>query len=345
MDIDIDIPSHKRERVFDTVRKYLESIGGNITRVATFGTKTGKSAITTACRGVGVDSDTAKHLSSLIPIERGKVRDLHTCYYGKGDIKPIAEFVNICNQYAHLNLIEVAFGIEGMVDSRSVHSCGVVITNTDITDHNAVMVAGNGEFITAWSLSECEYTGGIKYDFLNLKSGTMIQLAFENLIKAGHMEWQGSLRATYEKYLMPHLLDKDNQEMWYKLNHQQILSAFQFESQAGAKALSKIKPTSVIEMAAANTLMRLQSDGEEQPIDVYTRYKNDINEWYKDMETFGLNDDEVKILERHLLHDYGVSATQESMMMLSMDNEIAGFDVVESNMLRKAVAKYYWRVM
>lgn len=50
-DIDIDIPSHKRNRVFSEVLKYYKSIGGDIVRVCTFGTETAKSAIQTACRG------------------------------------------------------------------------------------------------------------------------------------------------------------------------------------------------------------------------------------------------------------------------------------------------------
>jgi len=55
-----------------------------------------------------------------------------------------------------------------------------------------------------------------------------------------------------------------------------------------------------------------------------------MNEWKKW---------EIKTIEKHLLKNYGVCSTQESMMMLSMDKDIANFNVVESNVLRKGVAK------
>ena len=66
--IDIDIPSHMRQKVFDVLTQYFESIGGSIVRVATFGTETAKSAIRTSGRGLGVNSDVLNHLSSLIPM-------------------------------------------------------------------------------------------------------------------------------------------------------------------------------------------------------------------------------------------------------------------------------------
>ena len=86
--------------------------------------------------------------------------------------------------------------------------------------------------------------------------------------------------------------------------------------------------------------MRLMAeDGKEQPMDMYVRYKNDINEWYKDMRDYGLNEDEIEILKDHLLIDYGVCATQESMMLLTMNEKICNFSVKETNTLRRAIAK------
>lgn len=338
-DIDVDLPSTKRDIAFEVVQRYMRSIGGDIIRCATFGTETARSAITTACRGLGIDSNIARHLSSLIPIVRGKVRDLKTCYYGNDELEPVYEFVSICDQYKELGLIEVAMEIEGLVNKASIHSCGVFLVNEDFSTHNAIHIAPNGEYVSAWDLSDSEYVGNIKYDFLVTRSCAMIQTCVESLIEAGHMEWQGSLRATYEKYLLPSVLEQNDPVMWDKLNNAQVISAFQMDSPAGVKALAAIRPKSIVELAAANTLLRLQSDGDEQPIDAYVRYKEDITRWYEDMRAYGLNEDEITLLKEHLDVDYGVSATQESMMMLSMDKRIAGFNVVEANLLRKAVAK------
>ena len=56
------------------------------------------------------------------------------------------------------------------------------------------------------------------------------------------------------------------------------------------------------------------------------------------MKRYGLNKKEIEIMKKHLGKLYGVADTQESIMELSMDNEISGFDVVGANKLRKAVA-------
>src|SRR3712207_3199318 len=202
------------------------------------------------------------------------------------------------------------------------------------------MRSPSGELISQWELHDSEECGGLKYDFLNTKTCAMIQKTLEMLINHEKIESQGSLRKTYDKYLHPDVIDTQSPEMWQKLNDGELISAFQFDSLAGEQALKAIKPMNLLEASAGNTLMRLMvEDGQERPLEMYVRYKQDINEWYKDMRAFGLNDNEMKLLEKHLSHDYGVCATQESMMMLSMDRNIAGFDVVESNILRKSVAK------
>lgn len=168
---------------------------------------------------------------------------------------------------------------------------------------------------------------------------SMIQIATELLIEAGHMEWQGSLRQTYNKYLHPDVRNYDNPNYYEALNKGELISAFQFDSQVGNVALTSIRPTSLLEVANANSLMRLMSDHGEQPMDKYIRYKNDINEWYKDMEDFGLTPEEIKLVRKHLDKDNGVCSSQEGMMLLTMDEEVANFDVVQSNKLRKGCAK------
>jgi DNA polymerase-3 subunit alpha len=86
--------------------------------------------------------------------------------------------------------------------------------------------------------------------------------------------------------------------------------------------------------------MRLMPEqGEESPIDTYIKYKNDISLWYKEMRDYGLNEEEIKILEPHLLPVYGVAETQEVVMKLSMDEKISGFNVAQANMIRKSIAK------
>lgn len=342
MDIDIDIPSHKRDRVFDSLSAYYESIGGNITRVCTFGTETAKSTILTAARGLKINNDVGLYLSSLIPVERGKVWDIEDCYYGneaKGR-KPIADFVNTVDEYKDLKLLQVALGIQGLINKRSSHACGVIITNEPLENKNVLMRTPSGEKVTQFDLGDSEYVGNMKYDLLNTKTCAMIQVTLEMLVDNGLIGWQGSLRKTYNKYLHPSVIDRHSSELWELLNSGKLISAFQFDSNVGEQAIKLIKPTSLLEATNANNLMRLMADDKEkQPLELYVYYKEDINRWYKDMKKYGLTDKEIEIMKRHLLKDYGVCSTQEGMMLMTMDKEIAGFDVVESNIARKGVAK------
>lgn len=336
-DIDIDLSSHKRDLVFEKVSEYINSIGGTVVRVGTFKTESPKSAIQTACRGLGIPSDVGLFLSSLIPVVRGNTRSLHDTYYGNLEegLPPVVEFARQIDRYE--GLLETAMGIEDLISGRSSHACGVVQTY-DILDSTALMKAPSGEWITQYDLGDCESSGLIKFDFLNTKTMGMIQICMEMLVEYGHMEWQGTLRKTYDKYLHPNNLDPNNPKYFDVLNSGGLLSAFQFDSIAGEKALRAIKPQSLLELANANSLMRLMAEDGEQPIDMYVRYKNDPTAWEKDMVRFGLNEQERSILHKHLDKDFGVCSSQEGMMLITMDEQVANFSVVESNKLRKGVA-------
>ena len=67
------------------------------------------------------------------------------------------------------------------------------------------------------------------------------------------------------------------------------------------------------------------------------RYKNDINEWYKDMAEAGLNEEEQKMAIEVLGNSYGCSIEQETLMIGAM--KIAGFSLKEANALRKVISK------
>lgn len=162
------------------------------------------------------------------------------------------------------------------------------------------------------------------------------------LIEAGYMKWQGSLRDTYNKYLHPDVLDYDTKEMWDMVARNDVTDLFQFDTTVGLQAAKRIKPHSLVELATANSIMRLMVSGEdaEQPMDTYIRYKNDISQWYKCMrEEYHLTENEIKIMEKYLLPVYGVGDTQEIVMEISMDKHVSDFNVALSNKLRKGISK------
>ena len=320
---------------FNAVKQYLNGFDSDIVRVGTIKTDKPKAAVQTACRGLGLPTDLGLYLSSLLPMHRMNVRSIYDTYYGTEEEPPVTEFVNQVNKYP--GLLETMLGIEGLVCGRGIHACGVIMSD-DLIGHTAIMRAPNGELITQYDLGDCEYCGLIKYDFLNTKTTGMIQLTLEELVSKGKMEWQGSLWKTYCKYLHPDNLDYNNPVYYEKLNNHELISVFQFESGQGLKALNTIKPHSLIELAAANTLMRLQAEG-EQPMERYVRIKANPQEWEQEMIDYGLNEYERGILHEHLDNEYGTCSSQEMLMLISMDPRIAGFGVREANMLRKANAK------
>ena len=148
------------------------------------------------------------------------------------------------------------------------------------------------------------------------------------------------MRRTYMRHLDPQrTLDHSSPGLWKMIQDGHITDLFQYDTMVGSRAIKMIQPQNVAELAIGNNLMRLMTDEKDQPLDVFIRNKNNIQAWYSEMERWGLTADEVKVLEPHLLEVYGIAASQESVMKLSMDPAIANFDVKEANILRKGIAR------
>lgn len=266
-------------------------------------------------------------------------RQKEQSFYEDGYIWTRLSKLEVKHENKHMYNLSVYDDNSYVVHGLIAHNCGSLVVNEPITKFNAVMKAPNGTVTTQYPLASSEYCGLIKYDLLRTKTCGMIQLCMEMLIEYGHMEWQGSLRATYDKYLHPDVIDSTSYEMWERLCQGELISAFQMDGDVGENSVRMIQPHSIIEASNANTVMRLMCEGKEQPLEKYARYKHDIQEWYNDMRNYGLNEEEISILEPLLLHDSGVCGTQESMMSLVMNERIANFDVPQANKIRKAVAK------
>ena len=337
-DIDIDTEGDKRNRVFNKVKEYFEGLGGDFINVSTFGTEKAKAALRTAARALSVEDDVVSYLVSMIPNERGFDWNLTECMYGEGDRKALPAFKNEMKK--HPQLWNLAYKIEGLITSISVHASGVIAVNESLTEHNSIMKTSRGVRVTAFNLEDTEYAGGIKYDFLTINALDKIRTTMNLLLEDGILDWHGTLRETYDHYLLPVNLDYDSEDMWKMAAEGQIVDLFQFDTQVGAQAIRQIKPTNIAELSVANSVMRLMPEGDgDLPLNIYAHYKHDIRGWYMELQYAGLNDDEIKILEEHLLPLSGVADSQESAMMLVMDDRIAGFSVTEANSLRRAIGK------
>ena len=337
-DIDIDTEASKRLAVFNKVQKYFRNLGGDLIHVCTFGTEKSKGAINTAVKGLELDDDIAAYLTAMIPNARGFDWTLSQCYYGDEEHQMIKNFREEMDK--NPLIWQVASKIEGLITSLGCHASGVLALNEDVWKGNSVMKTSKGVLVTAFDLEDTEQLGGVKYDYLTVQALDKIRTCMNWLLENEHMEWQGSLRTTYDKYLAPKVLNYDNSEMWESLYRKEIPSCFQFDTISGGQAVQLIHPQNLLELLTGNSVLRLMAeDGKEQPLNIYANYKKDISLWYDEMKTAGLTIDEQKVLEKYLLPVYGVAASQELMMRLSMDDHIAGFTIGEANILRKAVAK------
>jgi DNA polymerase-3 subunit alpha len=225
--VDIDSESDKRAVVFKTVQDYFRNIGGDVVNVCTFGTEGTKSALKTSARGLNIDDDLVSYMTSMIPNERGFDWSLSDCYHGseKDDRAPIKEFVRVMDE----NPLwwQLAQSIEGLVTRLGVHASGVICVNGDFINHGSYMKTNKGQIVTALDLHDQEKCGVLKYDMLTVSALDRIHQTLNYMLEDGTIEWQGSLKATYDKYLHPSVLDYDSEEMWRMASDGEIRSLFQ----------------------------------------------------------------------------------------------------------------------
>lgn len=336
-DIDFDTQALRRGQILEAIKDFFGE--KNVLNICTFGTEGPKSAILTACRGLGIDSDIGLYLTGMIPQERGFTWPLQDCLYGNKEKgrEPIHQLKKEVEKYDKLE--EVILKIEGLVNKRSIHAAGIYIFNDGFEEMNALMRAPNGQAITQWDMSDSDYMGCLKYDFLTVEALDKIRVALDLLIEDNFIQWQGSLKETYNKYLHPDILDYST-EMWEAASNGEVINLFQFDTLVGGQAIKKVKPKSLEDAASANSLMRLMplEDG-TVPVDKYIKFKNDLKLWYREMKNFGLTEEEMKMLEPHYLPVYGVPNTQEDMMEVLMNLDLIGFSIEEANYARKIVGK------
>lgn len=339
-DIDVDIEANKRPIIFQRMKDYYGK--ENSLATLTFKTLTSKSAVITACRGLGISDDEAHYLADLIPVERGALWSIEDCIHGNADEgrRAVGPFKNALAEHEDVHLQKTILDLENLITGRSIHASAQYVFSNGYLKQNSLMKAPNGTDITAFNMNDSDVMGGLKVDLLTIKALDKMHAALNALIDSGVIEDKGSIKENYNSYLHPDVLEYDDPAMWKLVGEGAVIDLFQFDTAVGGTGVNKIKPTSIHELTVANAIMRLQAGpGEPSPIDVYCSHKTDIGLWYKEMRDAGLTDEEIAVIEPHLKQVYGVSSLQEEIMLLSMDEKISGFTVSEANKLRKAIAK------
>lgn len=340
LDIDTDIEGGRRNQVLQHFRKvYSED---RVANVSTFRTEKSKSAVQTAARGLGIDVDIAAYIASLIPADRGQLRSLDQCMYGdeENGWKPIKQFViEMTENYPEL--WQVARGIEGLINGSGIHAGGVIFVDEPFTNSTALMRAPDGTICTQFELHDCEDVSLIKIDLLSVEAMDKIHICIDLLCKYGYAERKSTLRETYESIIGIYNLERDAEEMWDMVQNHKIGSLFQMEKQSGIQGIAIAHPRKVEELAVLNSVIRLMASekGAEQPLDMWARYRNNIEEWYSEMRQYGLTEEQIQWLANNPAINDGICESQEGLMTLVQDARVGGNDLNFADKCRKAIAK------
>jgi len=340
LDIDTDIEGGRRAQVL----QHLRDVYGDdrVANVATFRTEKSKSAILTAARGLGIDVDIAQYIASLVPADRGQLRTLDQCMNGdeENGWEPIKQFVYEMKEN-YPELWNVAHNIEGLICGSGIHAGGVIFVDEPFTNSTGLMRAPDGTVCTQFDLHDCEDCSLIKIDLLSVEAMDKIHNCIDLLCDYGYAERKEALRETYEAIVGVYNIERDDPKMWDMVQNHEIGSLFQMEKQSGINGIAIAHPRHIDELAVLNSVIRLMAPekGAEQPLDMWARYRADINEWYREMRTYGLTEEQIEWLAHHpAMHD-GICESQEGLMSLVQDERVGGNDLSFADKCRKAIAK------
>ena len=341
LDIDTDIEGSKRGNVLKKFRQFYGE--DRVSNVITFKTEKSKSAILTAARGLGIDNDIAQYISSMIPSDRGQLRSLNQCMYGdkENGWAPISQFVTEMTEN-YPELWEVASKIEGLVCGYGSHAGGIIFVDEPFTETTALMKTPDNTTITAFDLHDCENCSLIKIDILSIEALDKIHNCLDLLIQQGYIPDYGSLKENYERTIGIYNLERNSPEMWKMVWNHEIQSLFQIEQQSGIRGIELVHPKNVSELATLNSVIRLMAPekGAEQPLDMWNRYRTNIQDWYDEMRSYGLNEDEINWLSNYPDITQGIAESQESLMRLVQEERLGGNNLNFADKCRKGLAKF-----
>ena len=311
-DIDVDFDDEGRDTVLHWVtEKYGKE---NVARIITYGTMATKSAIKDVARVQKLPLSEADRLTKLIP-ERipGKKVNLKTSIEYVPELQAALKSDNPIVR----DTLKYAQMLEGNVRSTGVHACGVIISQTDISDIVPMSTADDKTtkeklLVTQYDGSVIEETGLIKMDFLGLKTLSIIKGAIENIE-----------HTTGEKIDISKI-DLEDAKTYELYSQGKTSGTFQFESAGMQKYLKELKPTKFEDLIAMNALYR---PGPMDYIPSFVARKHGREDISYDLP----------IMKEYLDETYGITVYQEQVMLLS--RLLADFTRGQSDELRKAMGK------
>jgi DNA polymerase-3 subunit alpha len=310
-DFDVDFCMDRREEVIAYVaEKYGKTSVGQI---ATFHELKARSVIKDVGRAMGFAPVDAQRVASLIPQK------------GPGVMYTIPEALEIEPKLKATmetepqiaELIKQAQKLEGLTRHAGMHAAGVVISEGPLWDH--VPCFRNGEtLVTQYYKEDVEQAGLVKFDFLGLKTLTVIDIA-QKLVNA-RPDFQG------KKRFDPSAIPLDDKETYALLQSGETTGVFQLESSGMQQLFKDLKPDAFEDIVAAVALYRPGPLGTGMVKDFV-----DCKHGRKPIAKMH------PLVDDLLVPTYGVIVYQEQVMQIAQ--QLAGYTLGGADLLRRAMGK------
>jgi DNA polymerase-3 subunit alpha len=307
-DFDIDFCQEGRDRVIDYVKqKYgLDAVS----QIATFGTMAAKAVIRDVGRVLDLPFYFVDGISKLIPLELGIT--LSDALVKEPQLAERRE-----NEEELKELLELALRLEGLVRNVGMHAGGVLISPGKISDFSPVYCQADGaSLVSQYDKDDVEAVGLVKFDFLGLRTLTILELALINANKQRATEDLAPL--SFET------LPLNDKATFQLLKTANTTAVFQLESKGMKDMLKQAMPDCFEDIIA---LVALYRPGPMDLIPDFCRRKH------------GKQRVEYPhpLTEPILKETYGIAVYQEQVMQIAQ--VVAGYSLGGADLLRRAMGK------
>ncbi len=305
-DFDIDFCEDKRDLVFEYLnKKYKESVA----HIITFGKLKARMVIRDVGRVLGLAYGFVDSISKMIPFDPSRPQNLTECIAGEPRLQ------KLINEDSRVKkVIELSLKLEGLNRNVATHAAGVVIADRKLTEVVPLYKDASANLLlpsTQFDMYSAENAGLIKFDFLGLKTLTVINNT-QKLIK------KKDINFNVEN------ISFDDQKVFDLLSSGKTVGLFQIESAGMREALVQMKPNHIEDIIA---LVALYRPGPMSNIPIYNDCKNGKQE----------PDYLHPLLEDILKPTYGVIIYQEQVMQIAQ--KLSGFTAGQADILRRAMGK------
>ncbi len=314
-DFDIDFCMDGRDKVIAYVADNYGRMA--VSQIITFGTMAAKAVVRDVARVQGKPYGLADRLSKMIPFEIGM-----TLAKAVEQEEPLKEFIT--NDADAGEIWQMAIQLEGTIRGVGKHAGGVVIAPTKLTDFSAVYCDEDGSgLVTQFDKGDVEDAGLVKFDFLGLRTLTIIDWAKKTV---------DAIRAKKgEEPIDIARIPLDDKRTFDLLKRAETTAVFQLESRGMKDLIKRLQPDNLEDMIALVALFRPGPLDSGMVDDFVNRKHGRAEVAYPDAKY------QHEWLKPILEPTYGVIVYQEQVMQIAQ--ELAGYSLGGADLLRRAMGK------